>query len=125
MERKDLAKEAESLLCDVGYEQFNKDHKELVYHMLMLRELLENIAKRGETDEDWKTIKQIINLQIEHSQIHFAAEEELMKKANFAGLPAHQREHDMIVHDLTDIKKCIDIEKDLKYAANLQSLFLS
>ncbi|MBF0381298.1 MAG: hemerythrin domain-containing protein [Magnetococcales bacterium] len=125
MERDDLAKEAESLLCDVGYEQFNRDHKELVYHMLILKELLENISKREETKEDWAKIKEIMNLQIEKSKTHFATEEEMMKKAGYAELQSHIREHEMIVTDLLDIKKCIDNEEDIKYAKDLQSLFLS
>ncbi|MBF0192911.1 MAG: hemerythrin domain-containing protein [Magnetococcales bacterium] len=125
MEREDLLKEAEFLLCDVGYEQFNKDHKELVYHMLLLKELLEKIAVKGETDEGWKTIKQIINMQVERSKVHFAAEEELMEKANFAALAEHKNEHIKIVAELTSIKKCIDDQQNIKYAHDLQSLFLS
>ncbi|MBF0447765.1 MAG: hemerythrin domain-containing protein [Magnetococcales bacterium] len=124
MDQRDLRQEAREALCDVGIDQFNAEHCELLYNFFLLQSFLQEISERGERPEDWSQIEQSIAFLEEYAHTHLRAEETLMKASNFAGFAAHKLSHDHFLSDFIAIKDKISQSHDLKYVHELNGFLI-
>ncbi len=82
----------------VGVTQFDTDHQKLLG---MLNELFDGLqANKGR-----EALGHILDGLIDYTKVHFAREEEQLKKFSYLELAEHQREHRELTTKVMDIQK--------------------
>lgn len=78
--------------------EMDEQHKKLVN---MLNDLFEAML----SGKGRETLGKVLSGLISYTRIHFAAEEELMKKHGFPEYPVHKKEHDALTQKVLDLDK--------------------
>lgn len=69
---------------------------------------LETVAKSADIEATLQTLKELL----EHTTMHFAQEEKIMRDAAFAEYNSHKAEHDRHLSELRSIIEYFDTRKD-------------
>ena len=78
----------------IGHTVIDQEHK---YLFSLLQNLTDIV--HAEREDRIATIN-ILNQLLAYTQTHFQNEEELMERNNFAGLQAHQQNHDRLINQV-------------------------
>ncbi len=78
--------------------EMDEQHKKLV---TMLNDLFEAML----SGKGRETLGKVLTGLISYTRIHFAAEEELMKKNGFPEYPIHKKEHDALTQKVLELDK--------------------
>lgn len=124
MERSDLRKQADEAMCDVGVDQFNVEHRELLYNMLLLQHCLEGVETPDGSADDWKTIHASVRFLDRYAKEHLVSEEAAMRASHYEGYQAHKALHDQIVAKLEALKDQIETERTLASVRRLNAFLL-
>ncbi len=93
---------------DVGIEEINLQHKQLI---LILNQLY--VAMEDKTDRD--ALAKILMDLINYAKVHFATEEKFMKEYGYPDYEAHKEEHEFFKQKLNDFCKEYREDKIMLY----------
>lgn len=89
-----LVKLEDSLKLDIP--EIDSQHETLIRLINLLHENMLQGADRA-------TLDGLLTQLLEHTQIHFAYEEQLMSRYNYPGYEAHKSEHNRLMQHLVDL----------------------
>lgn len=78
--------------------EMDEQHKKLI-------KMLDDLFEAMLTGKGRETLGKVLAGLISYTKIHFAAEEELMKKHGFPEYPSHKKEHDALTQKVLDLDK--------------------
>ena len=90
----ELIKLEDNLKLDIP--EIDSQHETLIGLINLLHETMLQGADRAALDE-------LLSQLLEHSQAHFAYEEQLMSQHNYPGYEAHKSEHSRLTQHLVDL----------------------
>jgi len=90
----ELIKLEDNLKLDIP--EIDSQHETLIGLINLLHETMLQGADRAALDE-------LLSQLLEHSQAHFAYEEQLMSQHNYPGYEAHKSEHSRLMQHLADL----------------------
>ncbi len=105
------AQSAHCLLKDVGVNSINRQHLRLASYAVEFNQIIEELAERAPTNEDWRHIDALFSRVTLCVQTHFREEEELMKEHQYPAYEAHKRLHDQFTANLIDVQSKINNRK--------------
>lgn len=85
----------------VGFAQLDAQHKVMLE---IINELFDTVSRAA----SWATMALIGVKLMEYSQVHFDAEEELMRSCDFPGLALHQQEHIRFMEKIRDFMVAVE-----------------
>lgn len=85
----------------MGIDIIDTQHKKLV-------DIINDLAKAIESDEDNERLFKIVDRLIEYTQYHFTTEEEYFDKFDFAEASVHKSEHKYFIEHFKGIKKGLE-----------------
>ncbi len=74
--------------------------------------LIINRLESAAREHDTQAVRDILNELLEHTQMHFDDEEEMMEEALFPAYAMHKSEHDRHIHELKSVIKYFEERKD-------------
>lgn len=83
----------------------------------MVKTLGERIIEHQSTNNETKKITQMLAAWLQHTQAHFARENELMLATNFPMYPVHSAEHENALKHMTGVVKAWQYDHDIKQLA--------
>jgi hemerythrin len=99
----------------VGADLLDSQHKRLFG-------IINKLIDRPEPSVDVKLISQILSEMLDYAEVHFADEEELMRKYGFEGLEAQKKQHAYFVKTTAELS--ISVINDKHKAADEVAEFL-
>jgi hemerythrin len=87
----------------VGVESMDVEHQEMI-------DLINEIYEQLESDPDADQVEQCLGEIFSTISMHFALEERLMRKNNYAEYPAHKDDHEKLLDQIRDLMD--DFESD-------------
>jgi len=101
----------------VGIESIDEQHKALIQRLAAMARAVEEL-------EGEREILRTLGFLIDYTQYHFAAEEELMKNAEYPGLNAQKTEHEAFKQMLRKMEEDLEEEGATKALAESINNFL-
>jgi len=85
----------------------------------IVKELGEFISayQENDTESNAEKITQLLNIWLEHTEAHFARENELMQETHFPAYPVHSQEHEMAFKQMETVIKAWQTDKDIETVA--------
>lgn len=123
--RKDLLEQAQQYMCDVGIAQFNADHLELFYHILLLQEYVEKVEMQQDVADYWQQVDATISFLQGYTLQHLKKEEELMLASNYFGYGLHKAHHDKLIEEFVALKDLIEQFRKTADVAKLKNFLLT
>ena len=109
------------LLKDVGVAAMNTQHLRLASYAVEFSQIVEELAKREPTANDWKHIDALFGRVSRFVATHFREEEEMMIAQSYPDYTNHKRLHDKFVGELSKIQSQIN-NRNLKFKGKLSTL---
>lgn len=109
------------LLSDVGPAKLNQQHLRLASYAVEFQQLVEELAEREPTRDDWKHIDALYSRISRFVAEHFRDEEELMVRYQYPDYTAHKRLHDKFVEEMAKIQSQIN-NRNVKFKGSLSTL---
>ncbi|MBF0587511.1 MAG: hemerythrin family protein [Magnetococcales bacterium] len=95
-------------VADVGVERFNKDHQRLLFYVQEFNRLSDRFAEREAEEDEWDQLDSIFKRFDKYTQIHFKAEEELMRAYDYPQLEEHLKQHADLIDTLHRLREQIE-----------------
>lgn len=86
-------------------------------HQEMLK-LANNLHASAESGEDKDNLQEMLSELVDYTRMHFATEEELMKKHDYPDYPKHHKEHKILLQHMESILGAVSIGKFPNFYAN-------
>lgn len=109
------------LLSDVGPAKLNQQHLRLASYAVEFQQLVEELAEREPTRDDWKHIDALYSRISRFVAEHFRDEEALMVRYQYPDYTAHKRLHDKFVEEMAKIQSQIN-NRNVKFKGSLSTL---
>lgn len=109
------------LLSDVGPAKLNQQHLRLASYAVEFQQLVEELAEREPTHDDWKHIDALYSRISRFVAEHFRDEEALMVRYQYPDYTAHKRLHDKFVEEMAKIQSQIN-NRNVKFKGSLSTL---
>lgn len=105
---------------DLGF--MNNTHFEEIE---MVKELGEFIVayQENETESNAEKITTLLNSWLEHTEAHFARENELMQETHFPAYPIHSQEHEAAFNQMKTVTTAWHTDKDIETVAEFVFAF--
>ncbi len=103
--------QAHCLLKDVGINSINRQHLRLASYAVEFNQIIEELAEKEPTNEDWRQIDALFSRVTRFVQTHFREEEELMMEHQYPAFAGHKRLHDKFITGLIDVQSKINNRK--------------
>jgi hemerythrin len=114
-------KSAHCLLKDVGVASFNIQHLHLASYAMEFGQIVDELATREPTANDWKRIDALFGRVTRFVATHFREEEEMMIAQGYPDYTDHKRLHDKFVAELAKIQSQIN-NRNVKFKGKLSTL---
>lgn len=85
--------------------KYTVNHPVMDEHHHTLFKLVDRLSEAILEKKDKELIGEILSSLIDYTKMHFAAEEQLMRQANFPGLPQHKEAHDKLVAQVQEYQR--------------------
>lgn len=112
------------LLSDVGLAKLNKQHLRLASYAVEFQEIVEELAEREPTHDDWKHIDALFSRITRFVAEHFRDEEALMVAHQYPDYVPHKKLHDKFVAQMAQIQSQIN-NRNVKFKGKLKTLLWS
>jgi len=115
-------------LEDVGIERFNREHLELLAAFLKFHALLERLNLEHPDETAWREVAETLAFLRSYATRHLEAEEAVLERAGFNGLPYHKIQHAIFNQRLDAYDKALnshDASKILGVKYNLFNWFFN
>ena len=109
------------LLKDVGVDQLNQQHLRLAAYAVDVHILVNSLAGREVTIEDWRHVDSLFGRVTRYVATHFADEEKLMVDHGYPKYDSHKVLHIKFNEKLMDIQDDIRA-RNLRFAKSLPNL---
>jgi hemerythrin-like metal-binding protein len=84
---------------------YTVNHHVMDEHHRALFNLIDRLNDAVLERNEHELIGEVLNSLLDYTKMHFAAEERLMHKADFPGLPQHKEAHDMLVAQVQELQR--------------------
>ena len=85
--------------------RYTVNHPVMDEHHHTLFKLVDKLSEAIIEKKESEVIGEILNSLIEYTKMHFAAEEQLMRKANYPGVAQHKAAHDRLVEQVQELQR--------------------
>lgn len=85
--------------------KYTVNHPVMDEHHHSLFKLIDRLSEAIMEKKEKEIIGETLNALIDYTKMHFAAEEHLMRQANFPGLPQHKEAHDRLVAQVQEYQR--------------------
>lgn len=85
--------------------KYTVNHPVMDEHHHSLFKLIDRLSEAIIEKKENEVIGETLNALIDYTKMHFAAEEHLMRQANFPGLPQHKEAHDKLVAQVQEYQR--------------------
>ncbi len=109
------------LLSDVGPAKLNQQHLRLASYAVEFQLLVEELAEREPTHEDWKHVDALFSRISRFIAVHFRDEEELMVLHEYPDYTGHKRLHEKFIEDMARVQSQIN-NRNVKFKGKLSTL---
>jgi hemerythrin-like metal-binding protein len=93
-------------LPELGIEEIDREHREILDMIIVLRNVLRSDASDGMKRD---ALKDVLDAGISFVQNHFATEETLMLVSLYPAYTSHKKEHELFLGQLHDLQKRLQI----------------
>lgn len=87
----------------------DEQHRELAERVNRLHRVLEK-------HQTGKKLKQVLDELIEFTELHFATEEELMRKYDYPEYKGHKAAHELLLHQLHAVRKAVGKKRAVAFS---------
>lgn len=85
--------------------KYTVNHPVMDEHHHSLFKLIDRLSEAIMEKKEKEIIGETLNSLLDYTKMHFAAEEHLMRQANFPGLPQHKEAHDKLVAQVQEFQR--------------------
>lgn len=85
--------------------KYTVNHPVMDEHHHKLFKLIDRLSEALIERKEKEVIGETLSSLIDYTKMHFAAEEQLMRQANFPGLPQHKEAHDRLVAQVQEFQR--------------------
>jgi len=85
--------------------KYTVNHPVMDEHHHSLFKLIDRLSEAIIEKKEKEVIGETLSSLIDYTKMHFAAEEHLMRQANFPGLPQHKEAHDRLVAQVQEYQR--------------------
>lgn len=85
--------------------KYTVNHPVMDEHHHSLFKLIDRLSEAIIEKKEKEIIGETLSSLIDYTKMHFAAEEHLMRQANFPGLPQHKEAHDRLVAQVQEYQR--------------------
>ena len=85
--------------------RYTVNHPVMDEHHHTLFKLVDKLSEALIEKKENEVIGEILNSLIDYTRMHFAAEEELMRKADYPGVSQHKAAHDRLVEQVQELQR--------------------
>ncbi|MBF0310734.1 MAG: bacteriohemerythrin [Magnetococcales bacterium] len=110
------------MLCDVGVERLNSDHRRLVNRMARFATTMTNLTRHKPSPQDWREIDQLLTFLNDFMREHFTLEEQMFTQHGYPQLAQHKREHEVLRNRVTDLTRRLSREREVLGVMDLHQL---
>jgi hemerythrin len=89
----------------VGVQALDEDHKRLLF-------LINNLDTAAHYRTDMAFERQALNEVLAYTKTHFAREEELMRKHDYADYDAHKKQHEAMIAKVNELAQRYEYDRD-------------
>lgn len=109
------------LLSDVGLAKLNQQHLRLASYAVEFQQIVEELAEREPSHQDWKHIDALFARITRYVAEHFRDEETLMVAHDYPDYVSHKKMHTDFVEDMARIQSQIN-NRNVKFKGKLSTL---
>lgn len=114
-------KSAHCLMTDVGVSVLNSQHLRLASYAMEFNHLVEELATREMTQQDWKRVDALFSRITLFIAVHFREEEEMMREQGFPRYEHHQKLHNKFTEEMAAVQSQIN-NREIAFSGKLSNL---
>jgi hemerythrin-like metal-binding protein len=97
---KDFREKMASRLSDVGVAQINVEHERLLNLVIDADEIIAKMLGKEGTPDEWESLADVMNDLMNYTKLHFANEEQMLRKSGYPKVAEHMAQHESLVGQL-------------------------
>ncbi|MBF0623916.1 MAG: hemerythrin family protein [Magnetococcales bacterium] len=110
-------------VADVGVERFNRDHQRLLFYVEEFNRLAARFRQRPPFEDEWDQVDAIFVRLEKYVQMHFAAEEAMMRERGYPEIGEHMAQHAHLSKVLAELQEKVG-SRQVAYIAQLQGFLM-